>query len=151
MTDSRDQSEFEIVDYKTPKPSTAPMGFNSAVIKPETRVNKAEDVEENVSFYPLSCDKPDQPNQSLMIISEIEGLVSQVNERLEKLDGGHYACVKAVKKGQALEEIDLFQKTTLFELRKAFECKWIGTIGESNCDGDYPHLYEDDGRLRCPE
>ena len=56
-----------------------------------------------------------------MIISEIEGLVSQVNERLEKLDGGHYACVKAVKKEQALEEIDLFQKTKLFDLRKAFE------------------------------
>ena len=31
------------------------------------------------------------------------------------------------------------------------ECKWIGIVGESNCDGDYPHLYVDDGRLRCPE
>ena len=30
------------------------------------------------------------------------------------------------------------------------ECNWIGTVGECNCDGDYPHLYVDDGRLRCP-
>jgi hypothetical protein len=30
------------------------------------------------------------------------------------------------------------------------ECGWEGTVGECNCDGDYPDLFEDDGRLRCP-
>jgi len=68
-----------------------------------------------------------------MIHEEIEGLMSQVNEKIEDLDVGVFGAVpidfdvsgkmneRARLKGQALEEIDLFQKTTLFELRKAFE------------------------------
>ena len=80
-------------------------------IKPETRANKAE----------VAGESPEQPNQSIMIIEEIEGLISQLNDKLDELDGGHYAGVKAVKKAQVLEEIDIFQKTILFELRKAFE------------------------------
>ena len=71
--------------------------------------------------YSIDQPEPEQPNQSIMIIEEIEGLISQVNDKLDELDGGHYACVKAVKKAQVLEEINIFQKTTLFELRKAFE------------------------------
>lgn len=58
---------------------------------------------------------------NLKIIDEIEGLISQVIEELERLDVGHYLCVKAVKRGVALEEIDLFQKTTLSGLKQAFE------------------------------
>jgi len=60
-------------------------------------------------------------NKGIMIIEEIEGLISQVNEKLESLDGGHYVTVKAKKKSQSLEDIDIFQKTTLCELRRAFE------------------------------
>lgn len=56
----------------------------------------------------------EQSNQNLMIIEEIEGLMSQVNEKLEKLPFSPDRC-------HALEEIDLFQRTTLFELREAFE------------------------------
>lgn len=62
-----------------------------------------------------------QPNQNLTIISEIEELISQVNEKLEKLDDGHYISTKMYLIKQAIEEIDLFQKTTLHELRKEFE------------------------------
>ncbi len=106
----------------------ANMGFNSAVIKPETRANKTESANQKVGCplkEPLKqdqrpiCDNCENPN--LMIIKEIEGLMSQVNEKLVSLDDGHYVNVKATKKNQALQEIDLFQKTTLFELRKAFE------------------------------
>lgn len=71
---------------------------------------------------------------NLKIIEEIEGLISQVNEKVEDLDVGAFGAVpndfdvsgkmneRAVLKSQALEEIDLFQKTTLLvELRKAFK------------------------------
>ena len=72
-----------------------------------------------------SRDKPEQPNKNLMIIEEIEGLMSQVNEKLESLPTQEIPINKWNKqkhyKNQALEETDLFQKTTLFDLRKAFE------------------------------
>lgn len=70
------------------------------------------------NYYPLSCDKPEQPN--LKIIAEIEGLISQVNDKLYKIR--EFKRTKQLNiRTQALEEIDLFQKNTLFELRKAFE------------------------------
>ena len=65
-----------------------------------------------------SRDKPEQPNQNLMIIEEIEGLMSQVNEKIRELP---FNSTNSPKISTALEEIDLFQKTTLFDLRKAFE------------------------------
>lgn len=135
MADSRDKPELETLSYEPEcecldcksnygigkKPieqsanlSPAIMGFNSVVIKPETRVNNKEVVE--------------QPNQNIniMIIEQIEGLMSQVNEKLDKLqpiaDVSDIALIgRKEKKGRAIEEIDLFQKTTLFDLRKAFE------------------------------
>ena len=120
MTDSRDQPDLETLGYRNEEcpanHSSAPMGFNSAVIKPETRANKAEVADQHL----------DQPNQNLMIIEEIEGLISQVNEKIGKLNisGNNEMLInsKALNLAQmASEEIDLFQKTTLFELRKAFE------------------------------
>lgn len=33
---------------------------------------------------------------------------------------------------------------------RSFRCAWIGTVGECDCDADYPKV-EDDGRLRCPK
>lgn len=65
---------------------------------------------------------PGQPNQNLMIIEEIEGLVSQINNKLENLP--EMLLLKRSKlspKKQAIEDINIFQQTTLFELRKAFE------------------------------
>ena len=170
MTDSRDKPELETLDYKPPgtieQPISAPpafMGFNSAVIKPETRVNKAENAsqhleepkcrlcndkkeivrtftgsigletawrpkgsstsrEDEIKACP-DCTCTEQPNQDLMIIEEIEGLFSQVNDKLYKLSGGQPVLMKCTVTitSKAIEEIDLFQKTTLFELRKAFE------------------------------
>lgn len=71
----------------------------------------------------LNCQekKIEQPNHNLMIITEIEGLMSQVNEKLEKLEVWHYVTKQKPLRSQALEEIDIFQKTTLFELRRSFE------------------------------
>ena len=74
---------------------------------------------------PICGDKcTEQPNKNLMIITEIEGLMSQVNEKIHKLTFSHNTSDIAKKQtlwSQAIEEIDLFQKTTLFELRRAFE------------------------------
>ena len=63
---------------------------------------------------------PEQPNKNLMIIEEIEGLMSQVNEKIDGLRNDKN-FMQQTEVSLALEEIDLFQKTTLFELRKAFE------------------------------
>lgn len=70
--------------------------------------------------------KENTPLENLKIIEEIEGLMSKVNEKLSDLN--HPAAPATVKranqiksKSYALEEVDLFQKTTLCELRKAFE------------------------------
>ncbi|MCK5016940.1 MAG: hypothetical protein KAS32_07690 [Candidatus Peribacteraceae bacterium] len=124
-----DLKKLESLDGKPPgaieKPASAlpaPMGLNSAVIKPETRINKTEDAEQPIK---TGCAIPvDQPNQNLMIITEIEGLMSEVNERLDEIiitDKIPGDSVRKLRKSQALEEIDLFQKTTLFDLRKDFE------------------------------
>ena len=70
------------------------------------------------------CTCVGQPNKNLMIIEEIEGLMSQVNDKIHKLTFSHNTLDITKKQtlwSQAIEEIDLFQKTTLFELRKAFE------------------------------
>ena len=197
MADSRDKPEIETLSYRNKecpaKPSSATLGFNSAIIKPETRVNKTENVDQALEplEFPKMCKntkkiikackqviqsaddydndvmttpitvvqaceqlnclletlkkeaeqgmvkmgfkdgkQPEQPNQNLMIIEEIEGLMSQVNDKLGELKALTFIVntdsKKSIFKGpilisQALEEIDLFQKTTLFELRKAFE------------------------------
>ena len=139
MTNSINQPEFETLDYRSPGPteqlvsaSPATLGLNSAVTKPEMRVNKACPLKEPLKEgqKPICGDKCE--DQNLKIISEIEGLISQVNENLAKLSD--FNLRKAFsrfdfkiddsmknKVSQAIEEIDLFQKTTLFELRKAFE------------------------------
>ncbi len=144
MSDSRKQPELETKDYKptnTPeeaidkllpipeqpaKSSPETLGMNSHVIKPGARVNKAEVLGYDLRGCtdcetPECCEKIEQPN--LKIIDEIEGLVSQVNEKLDVLDRNTHMlpCQQPKLISTALEEIDLFQKTTLFELRRTFE------------------------------
>lgn len=115
------QPELETLGYKPGDihqkfPSTSfPLktcGKLTFDIKPEMRVNKTEDANEH----------PAKAN--IEIITEIEGLISKVNERMGDLyeeQIGLSNSPNTKKVAQALEEIDLFQKTTLFELRKAFE------------------------------
>ena len=63
-------------------------------------------------------------------IEEITRLTSKINEQLGSLEnslinGGPSQTIPPFERKQiidkAVEEIDLFQKTTLLELRKAFE------------------------------
>ena len=63
-----------------------------------------------------SRDKPiEQPNQNLMIIEEIEGLISQANEKMYDLP------VHPIR-SQASEEIDILLRITIKkQLREAFE------------------------------
>ena len=146
MADSRDQPELETLDYKPPgtaeRLTSAPpkplkkgfLGLNAHVIKPEKRVNSSKVAGQPKGNHSSACaslNHPyadctcvEQPNQNLMTIEEIEGLMSQVNEKLGKIREMTY-CAPVTKMAtvvsQAIEEIDIFQKTTLFELRKAFE------------------------------
>lgn len=119
MADSRDKPELETLSYLPPsyhqywlKSHKGVKGKNTPVIKPETKVNKTE-----------IWEPPDPPNKNIMIIEEIEGLMSQVNEKLCKLSRSTFNLSdgKSLSAGRAIEEIDLFQKTTLFDLRKTFE------------------------------
>ena len=64
----------------------------------------------------------EQPNKELMIIKTIQGLISQVNEKLGELDKITAPATKCKTLiGQALDDMDIFQRTKLAELQKAFE------------------------------
>ena len=151
MDNSRNQPELETLDYKPDTGSTgdwtnggkidkepanrspATLGMNSHIrlqaIKPGARVNK---VETDLSNLPgrehhkdCECGNcPEQPNlKNLKIIEAIECLVSQINDRLGEIiitnkEPGD--STRKWRKGQALEDVSIF-KTTLLELRKAFE------------------------------
>ncbi len=123
-------------DCQSKQPVSAPqetLGFNSHVIKPGARANKAEDASQDSKEK--KCDlcgekwsprhfwyckgKTEQPN--LKIIEAIECLISQINDRLGELPTDGMLQGKGQLRGQALEEIDLFQKTTLCDLRKIFK------------------------------
>ena len=113
MADSRDKPELETLDYK---PHKDDRGYGMDLIpaeKPdEDELSKLAGEQDAVGQL------TEQPNKNLMIIEEIEGLMSQVNEKIRALD---FNSKNSPRISLALEEIDLFQKTTLFELRKAFE------------------------------
>jgi hypothetical protein len=71
--------------------------------------------------------EPEQPNSNAIIVKTIQQLMHVVTNELEKLD-----CISPESKQndeqlrinarmKALEDIDKFERTTLFELQKAFE------------------------------
>ena len=93
---------------------------NDVMTTPITVVQACEQL--NCVLEVIKANKPEQPNQNLMIIEEIGGLMSQVNEKLDILSRNTFMlCQQPMLISVALKEIDLFQKTTLFDLRKAFE------------------------------
>lgn len=61
----------------------------------------------------------EQPNQNLMLVEEIEGLLSQVNEKIWELPVAGEKRATIVLRNEAIETIDLLQKTTIHDLRKA--------------------------------
>ena len=58
-------------------------------------------------------------NENIVHIEAIEGLMSEANKHLGKIVPNYPR--QMVAKAQAVEEIDLFQKTTLFDLRTLCE------------------------------
>lgn len=69
-----------------------------------------------------------QPNPNLKIVKTIQERMHVITNELEKLkivgNGGSDNEGKLLQyniKNQALEDVDLFERTTLFELQKAFE------------------------------
>ncbi|KKN74441.1 hypothetical protein LCGC14_0390610 [marine sediment metagenome] len=58
-------------------------------------------------------------NTNIAHINSIEGLLSQVNEHLDQIEPENPK--QQAQKSMAIEEIDVFQKTTLFDMRTLFE------------------------------
>ena len=103
MSDTRDKPELETLGYN-PNNANCAIGCECAKC--------TGDAEQTL----------EQPNQNLMIIEEIEGLMSQIDKRIWKLmDNKSLSDKQTEETSTAVEEIDLFQKTTLFELRRCFE------------------------------
>jgi len=71
--------------------------------------------------YEPKVTKPvnNSPNETVMLIGKIQGLTSLITGKLYALEGTTDKQIATLS--QAREEIDLFEKTTLFELQKAFE------------------------------
>lgn len=67
--------------------------------------------------------KPEQPNPNAMIIKKIQGLMTYVSNELDVLNRNTFMlpCQQPKLIAQALEDINTFEKTTLFDLQKAFE------------------------------
>ncbi len=65
--------------------------------------------------------KTEQPNQ--VIVRTIQSLMTVVNDNLEKLNEStkFLSCHRNSLVLKALEAIDLFERTDLFDLQKAFE------------------------------
>lgn len=61
----------------------------------------------------------DENNKNIAHINSIEGLMSQVNDHLYHIEPENPEQHKL--KSQGVEEIDLFQKTTLHDLRNSCE------------------------------
>ncbi len=100
-----DCSELAIISENTKqlnKPSSANNTGNTLDIKPKTGQEKQENADRH----------PEQPNQ--VIVKTIQSLMTVVNDNLMKLPD-------SPMKSEAIEEIDLFQRTTLNDLQKAFE------------------------------
>ena len=89
MTDSRDQPE-------------QPKGNHSSAC-----------ASHNHPYADYTC--VEQPNKNLMVIEEIEGLISQANEKM-------YDLPIHPTRSQAIEEIDILLRITIKkQLREAFE------------------------------
>ena len=123
MADSRDKPELETLGYEpTAIIGSDANGANSEQPNQKSRELTKEEIEKidsdmkKLGFKPIYEDKKlDQPNQNLMIIEEIEGLLSQANEKMYELP------IHTVR-SKAIEEIGVLQSVTIsIELRKAFE------------------------------
>ena len=56
----------------------------------------------------------EQPNKELLTIKKIQALTTLISDNLDELP-------QSTLKAQAIEDIDLFERTTLFQLQKAVE------------------------------
>jgi len=72
--------------------------------------------------YSCKDNIPEQPNTELLIVKMIQSLISAANRELSKLDELSMGSTKRkVLIRQASEDMDRFEKTTLYDLQKEFE------------------------------
>lgn len=124
MTEQPTTSPWEAVDKlealsEQPKPlKRGFLGLNANNIKLEQSLKQSSSLETIDSFATSGAE---QPNTELLIVKTIQGLMTVVNDNLVKLSeiSEDMECKALVLK--ALEDIDLFEKTTLYELQKVVE------------------------------
>ena len=96
-------------------------------IEPKTKVENKESVCKKCQVLNCSCrvvilKEFEQPNQELMLIQTIQGLMACVNDNFDKLCVlGSDTSERKTLIAKALEDIDIFEKTTLFDLQKEYE------------------------------
>ena len=103
------------------KPSSATNVRPTPDIKPKTGVEKQENAGQRLQESLCRETEPEQPNQE--IVKTIQSLMTVVNNNLEKLNEStkFLSCHRNSLVLKALEEIDIFEKTTLFDLQRCFE------------------------------
>ena len=71
---------------------------------------------ETLSYKPKaeSVDKPEQPNQQLMLIQTMQGLTTCILNSITKLP-------ESVLKDQAYDDMNIFETGILFKLQKEYE------------------------------
>ena len=84
------------------------MGLNSAVIKPETRVNKAEAAGQHL----------EQPNQNLMIFEQVEGSIEIALKLLKQLEVSN--TMQETDKQGCIWTLDGWKKHNLKHLKEGF-------------------------------
>lgn len=143
MADSRNKLELEILDYpdeewmnaplrKPTKPSPATLGFNSHVIKPELRVNKAEDAMNSAQkgiiekYGPIARKRirpgeivPEPPNQNILIIEQAEGVTKVILELLGAIES--YNTMQRGDVQGCIWTLEGWLNHNLKNLRKVFE------------------------------
>ena len=95
--------------------------------EPEQPITSKEEAEKVAQEY-FKTTK--QPNKELLIVKKIQSLMSEASERLDELDKNiqFLSCAKPLLVRQAhkdisqlIEAVDMFEKTTLYELQRQFE------------------------------
>ena len=115
MTNSMNKPELETLSYHNPL-CKCPECEKKAEPKPEQpkNCNCVESRHLPGAIACPDCAEPEQSNQQLMLIQTIQGLTACILNSITKLP-------ESELKAKALEEIDLFKKTTLYELQKEYE------------------------------
>ena len=115
-----EELEGKLIKQLNKPPSATDVG-NTLNIKPLTTQETQKVAGQHLQESLCRETEPEQPNQ--IIVKTIQSLMTVVNNNLEKLNEStkFLSCHRNSLVLKALEAIDLFERTDLFDLQKAFE------------------------------